>query len=246
VSFAVVALVGSIVPAMVAVAATGAGAALLMVTGRTLLQRSTEDRVLARVFAVQEGTSLLGLALGAASVPPLIDALSPATAFAPLGVGAIVVTLLGTVLVYRLDARAVFLPRELALLRGVPFLAPLPAYELERLASHAVWLDVAADTDVVTQGEEGDRFFVIAAGEYVVTVDDLRRPQLLTAGDSFGEVALLWRVPRTATVTAQSAGSLLVVSAADFLAAVTGSPDGRAVAEEVAAAHVARDGSLAA
>lgn len=49
------------------------------------------------------------------------------------------------------------------------------------------------------------------------------------------------RPARTATVTTEVDTRLLVVPRVGFLAAVTGSVDGRLVAEKVAAAHLARD-----
>jgi MFS family permease len=64
-TFAGLALLGSLTPAMVLLAVSGAAGAAMMVSGRTLLQRATDDRVLARVFAIQESTTLLGTAVGA-------------------------------------------------------------------------------------------------------------------------------------------------------------------------------------
>jgi hypothetical protein len=239
--FAMVSGFHLLVPAMGAIALAGVGGALLMVSGRTLLQRATDDRVLARVFAVQEGTSLLGLAIGAAIAPTLIGTFSPAAAFLPLGLGAAMFTLASVALIRRLDARAVFLPTEMSLLQGVAFLSVLPPYELERLARSARWVDVSGDTDVVRQGEPGDAFLVIGEGEFSVAVDGVTRPKVLSKGDSFGEIALLHSVPRTATVRSLTPGRLLVVQSENFLAAVTGSEDGRAFAAEVTAAHYARD-----
>jgi MFS family permease len=244
--FAAVSTLDGLVPAMGAIALAGAGAGLLMVSGRTLLQRSIDDRVLARVFAVQEGTSLLGLAIGAGLAPLLINWLSPAAAFAPLGLGAAGIALAGAVLIRRLDARAVFLPHEVTLLRGVPFLSVLPAYELERLAQRAAWVTVPAGEAAVRQGDAGDRFFVIGTGEFSVSVNGVRRPHTLQTGDGFGETALLASVPRTATITASRAARLLAVSDVDFLAAVTGNEHGYAIAAEVSAAHLARDAAVAA
>lgn len=241
VAFAAVALIVLLAPAMVALAVSGMAAAVMMVAGRTLLQRTSDEAVLARVFAVQEGTSLLGAALGAILAPVLADRLSPAAAFIPFGIGAVVLTLACFPLMRRLDARAVLRPHESALLRSVPFLAALPSYDLERLARSAEWLDVTPGQFVITQGEVGDRFYVVGEGQFEVAVDGVARPSHLVPGVGFGEIALLRSVPRTATVTAVTAGRLLVVRADDFLAAVTGSPDGHAVAQEISAAHLARD-----
>ena len=125
------------------------------------------------------------------------------------------------------------MPREVALLRRVPFLAVLPEYDLERLARASTWVDVSAGEEVIRQGDAGDRFYVIESGEFAVTVDAAPRPGLLAAGDSFGEVALLRAVPRTATVRARTVALLLAVESSAFLAAVTGSVDGQAIAAEI-------------
>ncbi len=239
--FAAVALLSSLTPAMVMLGLAGTGGAVMLVSGRTLLQRATDDRVLARVFAIQESTTLLGTALGAVVAPVLIDWFSPRGAFVPLGLGCVLLALTGVVFVRRLDARAVYRPEETALLRDVPFLAQLPEFDIARLAKNAHWDVVLPGAVVVRQGDPGREFYVVAAGEFSVTVADVRRPVILTRGTGFGEIALLRAVPRTATVTALSAGRLLVVEADDFLAAVTGNADGRTIAAEVASGHLARD-----
>jgi hypothetical protein len=226
---------------MAALAVAGVGGALLMVAGRTLLQRATDDRVMARVFAVQEGTSLIGVALGAAIAPPLVESLSPSAAFIPFGIGTVVLTVAGIALVRRLDQRAAYLPDETRLLRAVPFLGVLPPYELEQLARHASRRDVVPGEPVIREGDPGDAFYVVETGEYAVDVGGVRRPAALGPGDWFGEIALLEAVPRTASVTALTDGRLLALTAPAFLAAVTGNPDGSRIAADVAAVHRARD-----
>ena len=178
---AAVALTTRIGPASVCLLLAGVGGSVAMVAGRTLLQRVTDDRLLARIFAVQEGTSLLGFAVGAAIAPALVDGLSPAAAFVPVGIGAVMLTVIGLVVMRRLDSRAVPMPREVALLRRVPFLAVLPEYDLERLARASTWVDVSAGEEVIRQGDAGDRFYVIESGEFAVTVDAAPRP-----GDELG------------------------------------------------------------
>jgi hypothetical protein len=235
-----VATMSTLVPVVVALAVSGMGGALTMVTGRTLLQRATDDRILTRVFAVQESTTLLAMAVGAVLAPICIARLSPAAAFVPFGILAAACGLVGLVLIRRLDERAVVHVDEAALLRRVPFLALLPQYELERLASNATWLDVEPGAVVVHQGDAGDEFFVVGSGRFDVDIDGEARPAL-TEGEGFGEIALLHAVPRTATITAAEPGRLLVVRSTDFLAAVTGSEDGHALAREIAASRVERD-----
>ena len=74
---------------------------------------------------------------------------------------------------------------------------------------------------MIVQGEAGERFYVISDGEATVSVDGVQHARL-GPGDSFGEIALLRDVPRTATVTAASELSLLALERDDFIAAVTG------------------------
>ncbi len=236
-------LVSELGPAIAVVALVGLMESVLLVCARTLLQRSTDDRVLSRVFAVQESMSLLGLAVGAALAPVLVDWVGPGGAFLPLGIGLGLLLVVAALLARPLDARAVYRPRETGLLRGVSFLGALPEYELERLAQRVSWREVPAGTAVVTQGEWGEHFFVIEEGRCSVTVDGVLRDHVLGPRDSFGEIALLHVVPRTATVTALEPTWLLSVDAADFLAAVTGGADGGALAREVASAHMQRDRS---
>ena len=239
---AAVAFTSLLLPAVAALAASGLAATVLLVSGRTLLQRTTDERVLAKVFAVQEGVALLGLAVGAALAPALVDAVGARNAFVPLGLVGGAVVAAAYVLVRRLDSRAVLRSREIRLLSGVPVLAALPPYEMERLARNAAWLDVAAGTDIIRQGDVGERFYAIEEGEFAVTIDGVRRASPLSAGSGFGELALLRSVPRSATVTALTAARVLAISGKDFLAAVTGATDGLALADALERAHRDRDG----
>jgi CRP-like cAMP-binding protein len=110
---------------------------------------------------------------------------------------------------------------QIQLLRLIPIFAPLPAPELEGLARALEPLHVAAGTVVIREGEAGDRFYAIAAGELQVTkgghdVKALRR------GDGFGEIALIEDVPRTATVTATTDAELFSLTKEPFILALTG------------------------
>jgi len=234
------ALLPTLVLASVSLLVAGVGMSVLLVAGRTLLQRSADDRMLARIFAVQEATGLLGLAVGSIAAPLLISWFSPRGAFVPLGLGTVLIALAAHLVVRRLDDKAVWLPRELDLLRGISFLGALPPYELEQLARHAQWIDASAGDVIIHQGDQGDAFYVIERGDFDVSIDGLGSVRVLGPGHGFGEIALLRAVPRTATITAQGAGTLLRVAANDFLAAVTGSFDGEAVAAEVEQGYARR------
>ena len=157
-AFAAVALLGSLAPTMFALAVVGAGGALALVAGRTLLQRTTDDHLLTRVFAVQESSSLLAMGAGAVLAPVVLGWLNPRTAFVPFGIGVLALAASAWLLVRRLDGRARLYVDEVELLRGVPFLGVLPQYDLERLAARATWRDVEPGQVVVRQGDIGTEF----------------------------------------------------------------------------------------
>jgi hypothetical protein len=107
------------------------------------------------------------------------------------------------------------------LLREHPIFAPLPMDTLERLSHDLVPVSPSPGDKIVTQGEPGKRFYLIAAGEVEIHIDGvLRRNQ--RAGECFGEIALLNDVPRTATVTALAGCRLLALERRHFVSAVIG------------------------
>jgi len=103
----------------------------------------------------------------------------------------------------------------LAILRAVPLWAELPAARLLEVARAMRAEDIGRGTQIVLQGEDGDRFYLVARGAFEVLVDD--QPQVrLGPGDYFGERALLHRAPRAATVVAVEPGRLLVLEREAF------------------------------
>jgi CRP-like cAMP-binding protein len=92
---------------------------------------------------------------------------------------------------------------------------------LESLAGRAIALTVPEKTDLVRQGDRGDRFYVVEAGTADVLVDGFCVGEV-GSGGSFGEKALLRDVPRTATVGSRQPMHVLALSREDFLTALTG------------------------
>jgi len=108
---------------------------------------------------------------------------------------------------------------------------------LEAVARRAVWVDVSDGERLITQGDPGDRFYVLAAGSLRVERDGTRLRDVTEPGEGVGEIAILRDVPRTASVFANRPSTLLAIDRAPFLAAVTGHPDAHAAADAVVAAR---------
>ena len=91
-------------------------------------------------------------------------------------------------------------PGEHDHLRRIPFFEDLTPEDLERVARIGERRSFGAGDPIVAEGSEGQAMFVILSGR--ATVEAGGRTHELGAGDFFGEMALLGRKPRSATVTA--------------------------------------------
>jgi MFS family permease len=221
VALCVAAALSSLAPALFLLALIGTAAILVEVTSVTLLQRSTENEVMGRVFAVFESLTLAGVALGAVVAPALVSWLGPRGALIAAGASLPVLLVPLWPTLKRIDSEARIAEEPLELLRRIEIFAQLPEPVLERLASGATTVSVSPEQVVVSRGEVGTHFYVIASGRAVVELEDGSTREL-EPGDFFGEIALLRDVPRTATVRALEQLQLYAVERDEFLVAVTG------------------------
>ncbi len=235
---------------VVLLAVAGAGRALLDVASRSLLQRSVPTQSLGRIFGLLEGLTMAGLAIGAVLVPVLVR--FGGSRLALLGVAAVLPLAAaggGRALV-SLDAQAPVPVVQIALLRSIPLFAELPAPALEGLAAALTPVELPAGTVLIRQGEEGDAYYAIAAGQLDV-VQDGRFLRQCGRGEGVGEIALLRAVPRTATVTARTDTTVYKLARQPFLTAVLGHAaterQARSIADTRLAADAARgnDGQVA-
>jgi hypothetical protein len=206
---------------VVLLAVVGGGRALFNLATRTLLQRAVPAEVVGRVFGVAEGLAMAGLAVGSAMVPLLVAVGGTVTAV--LGTAAILplVALVGGRALLAVDAAAQVPIVEIALLRSLRIFRALPAPALEGLARSMEPVGLAAGDVLIREGESGDRFYAVADGRLRVTVGGAPVAANVR-GDGIGEIALLYGVPRTATVTAASPATVFALSRQDFLTAVAG------------------------
>jgi len=92
---------------------------------------------------------------------------------------------------------------SLELIRGVPLFAAADETFLERLAEEFMERTYRAGETIAEEGESGRTFVVIERGEVTVTVHG-QEVGRLGAGDAFGEMALIDKSARTATVVADT------------------------------------------
>lgn len=188
--------------------------------------------MLARVLGVLWGSVMGAVAVGSVLEPPLIGGLGTRGALVASGLFLPLVTFLAWPHLLSIDRTATPPLRELGIPKQVPMFAPLSVAAKEHLAASLVPIAVPAGAPIVTEGEYGDRFYMIDEGEADV-VQAGRHLGTRGPGDYFGEIALIRDVPRTATVTARTAVELYALDREDFLAAVTGHAAGREAAEAV-------------
>lgn len=225
--------------AVIALAVMGIGNTFVDVAGLTLVQRAVPDEVLARVFGVIQMLWLASMGIGAAVAPLLISWLGAEGALIAAGVFLPALVAISTTTVARIDAHAAAPDAdELKILVAVPIFAPLPGGSLEHLAARLVPLRIEPGTVIVREGDEGDRFYLVAEGELEISQGDVPISEL-GPGGYFGEIALLRDIARTATVTAKTSAVLYALDREEFLAAVTGHPQSAEAAETVMSARLA-------
>lgn len=109
------------------------------------------------------------------------------------------------------------------LLSGCSLFMGLPPEGLAVLARRATEVEFAAGHVIARQGEIGTGLFIIVSGA-VKVVRSGERLAGLAAGDFFGELSVLDRMPRTASVTTEEPTRCLALASWDFDAAVAESP----------------------
>ncbi|HUF01681.1 MAG TPA: MFS transporter [Gaiellaceae bacterium] len=206
---------------------TGISNAVLDVAGFTLIQRGVrnEDRV--TMFGVMEG--LFGVAMFAGSLlaPLLVALFGPEGALVAAGTVLPVMAALTWRRISRGATRSTSRDEHIALLRRNPLFAPLPLTALDLLAESMARVEFRPDEILMRKGEPGDRYLLIASGE-VEARDGERVLGTADAGDGVGEIALLRRIPRTATVIALTHVSAYEIGPGEFLAALSGPTAGGA------------------
>jgi CRP-like cAMP-binding protein len=129
-------------------------------------------------------------------------------------------------------------------LASVPLFASLNDAELQELVSWFEERTAAEGVRLVGEGAPGYSFFVLTEGTAVATAGDTRLADL-GAGDFFGEIAIIERRRRTATVTTTAPVKMLVLFGTDFRQLQEAQPGIAARIEEAMRQRLANDATAA-
>lgn len=222
--------------ALAAVLIIGFANPIVDVNASTILQRLTPDAVLGRVFGALDTGLIAAMALGSIIYPVLFHWLGLRWSLAVLGIAVTLLVLPAFGRLRRLDAM-LGASAELELLSQIPLFSPLEPKSLEDIARQLKRREVRAGEQVITEGDVGDRFYIVEFGRTTAT----HNGEVLSTqgpGDPFGEIALLRDVPRTATVTADEDSVLLFLERDEFIAAVTGNSEVAGRADDLIARRI--------
>ncbi|WP_158290923.1 MFS transporter [Kribbella antiqua] len=219
-----VTLIG-VVPQQVAalglLAFVGVGNSLIDLGGFTLLARLAADEVLARVFGVLESVVALSIGVGALVASLVVDGAGVRSALVTVGLLCPVLAVASWQRLRGMDRSIGVRDDDIDMLHRVAMLNVLPLPAIEQLARGLEPVDVPAGHVVFRQGDVGDHYFVIESGEAEV-IGDGQVVATLGPGQGFGEIALLRRIRRTATVRATSELRLKALRSDRFLPVVLG------------------------
>jgi MFS family permease len=217
---------------------TGISNALLDISGFTIMQRGIPSSERVPVFGLFEGMIGIGVATGGIVASILVELFGTRGA---LGIAGAILPLLAVATwgrVSRLDRESAVPLEQAVVFHGIPLFAPLPLTAIDRLAAAARPVTFGPGDVLMRQGEPGDTYIAIESGTVAIEVDG-RAVATCGVGEGIGEIALLRRVPRTATATASTAVTGFALAGADFLAAIAG-PATASMADSLVEERLAR------
>ena len=230
-----VVILGLIVSPAVAIAlmvVVGASNAVLDVAGFTLLQRAVPNAARVAVMGLLISGAGATMAIGGFVAPILVDGLGIEGALVATGVILPLVAVVTWPGIRNVDREAVVDTAKLTRIRADPLFAPLSMAMIEQLAGQLVPATFEAGAELIQEGEPGDRYYLIERGRVVVSQAGQRMREQ-GPGESVGEIALLFDVPRTASVRALEPVETLTLSRDDFLGTLCGQTASRRIADTI-------------
>lgn len=222
-------------PALAFVVEVFRGGATLVVDvlAITALQRAVAPDLIARVFGIFFAFMIGAISLGALITPAITSGFGVNAALWTMSLGPAVIALLGFPALLGIDrqtaARARELEPKVALLETLGLFRGARRPILERLAGSAKPATFTPGTRIITEGEAADALYILVEGQVQVSargeVSGEERPiRIMQAPAYFGEIGVLERIPRTASVTAITPCRCELIDGELLLDALTASP----------------------
>ncbi|MET0771858.1 MAG: cyclic nucleotide-binding domain-containing protein [Candidatus Limnocylindrales bacterium] len=231
---AILAFVSTTPAALVLLGVVGLSNTLIDVAGLGLLQGCIADRDRAPAMAAVRAVAATGVALGAVAASVMLAVVPTAAVLVVTGALLPLLVVLLWPSWRSLDRHLLVSRDQVAWLRRCPLFRPLSLAQLEQLAAGTTEAAFPDGAVVIRQGDVGDAFYLVTEGRVEVRQDGALL-DTLGPGGSFGELALLRDVPRTATVTAIGAVTCYRIEGTTFMSAVCGDPSSGALAADLVA-----------
>jgi hypothetical protein len=211
----------------------GASNAVLDVAGFTLLQRTTPNADRIAVMGLLISAAGAMMAIGGFVAPILVEQLGIEGALIATGLVLPILAIVTWPGVRNADRAVVVDTARLNRIRADPLFAPLSMAVVEQLSDQLVPVAFAAGEELIREGDPGDRYYMLERGRVLVSkAGQPMREQ--GPGESVGEIALLYDVPRTASVRALEPVDALTLSRDNFLGTLYGQTASRRVADAIA------------
>lgn len=201
----------------------GLGLLLVAATGMYLIERDVQPNNFGSIPAAMYWAVVTVVTVGYGDVVPITPWGKLFTGFVMLGgliFFALPVAIIATGFLAEIRRRDFIV--SYGMVARVPAFAGLDGAALAELVGLLRARKFPPDTIIIRKGDEGDSMYFIASGEVEVVLPN--QSVSLGEGDFFGEVAVLGRVRRTATVIARRTCELLVLDAADVVKFIEQNP----------------------
>ena len=128
-----------------------------------------------------------------------------------------------------------WLEREM---RGIGYFSQLGRAQLSEILPYMLMLRYAKGERICAEGEPGDALYLLYNGGVVITKSGWKEPiARLKEGDFFGEMALLFGEPRSATVTTEVETEVFCLAGEDFQRVIRRTSDMTAALRSLAEAR---------
>jgi voltage-gated potassium channel len=221
---------------LVASGTIGLGLLLIAATGMYLIEHDIQPQHFGSIPAAMYWAVVTVVTVGYGDVVPVTSLGKLFTGFVMIGgliFFALPVAIIATGFLAEIRRRDFIV--NYGMVARVPAFAGLDASALAELVGMLRARRLLSNTVVFQRGDEGDNMYFIVSGEVEVVLPN--QSVRLREGDFFGEIAVLARVQRTATVITRSACELLALDAADVIKFIERNPRVAAVLKEAMAAR---------